>query len=43
MQGHTLVVECLCTASADVNKAQNAGCTPLYMAAQNVSINSNIE
>ena len=40
MQGHLAVVEYLCQASADVNKADNDGYTPLYVAAQNVSIQS---
>ena len=37
MQGHLSVVECLCRASADVNKATNDGYTPLYVAACKVS------
>ena len=40
MQGHLAIVEHLCQASADVNKADNDGCTPLYVASQNVSIES---
>ena len=40
MQGHLPVVECLCTASADVNKAANNGSTPLLRAAEKVSIQS---
>ena len=38
MQGHLAIVEHLCQASADVNKADNDGVTPLYIAAQQVSI-----
>ena len=38
MQGHLAVVEHLCQASADVNIADNYGATPLYVAAQEVSI-----
>ena len=37
MQGHLAVVEYLCNASADVNKADDDGCTPLYAAAEKVS------
>ena len=40
MQGHLAVVEYLCNASADVNKADDDGCTPLYVAAQLVSMYS---
>jgi len=40
MQGHLAIVEHLCQASADVNKADNDGRTPLYMAASEVSIES---
>ena len=40
MQGHVAVVEYLCQASADVNKADKDGYTPLYSAAMNVSIQS---
>ena len=40
MQGHVAVVEHLCQASADVNKADNDGYTPLIVAAQQVSIQS---
>ena len=40
MQGHLAIVEHLCQASADVNKAENDGWTPLYIAAQQVSIQS---
>ena len=40
MQGHLPVVECLCKASADVNKADNDGWTPLFMAAYKVSMQS---
>ncbi len=40
MQGHVAVVEHLCQASADVNKANKNGMTPLYKAAQKVSIQS---
>ena len=40
MQGHVAVVEHLCQASADVNKATNDGYTPLFVAAQEVSIQS---
>ena len=40
MQGHLAVVEHLCQASADVNKANNDGWTPLNIAAQEVSIQS---
>ena len=38
MQGHVAVVEYLCQASADVNKADNDGTTPLSTAAMNVSM-----
>ena len=40
MQGHLAIVEHLCQASADVNKANNDGWTPLNSAASNVSIQS---
>ncbi len=40
MQGHLAIVEHLCQASADVNKAANDGCTPLYIAAEKVRIQS---
>ena len=40
MQGHLAVVEHLCQASADVNKANNNGWTPLNIAADKVSIQS---
>ena len=40
MQGHLAIVEHLCQASADVNKAANSGWTPLKIAAENVSIQS---
>jgi hypothetical protein len=40
MQGHLPVVEHLCQASADVNIAANDGNTPLYVAAEKVSIQS---
>ena len=40
MQGHVAVVEHLCQASADVNKADNDGVTPLNAAAAKVSIES---
>ena len=40
MQGHLAIVEHLCQASADVNKANNAGNTPLKSAASKVSIQS---
>jgi hypothetical protein len=40
MQGHLAIVEHLCQASADVNKADNDGRTPLYTASQKVSIQS---
>ena len=40
MQGHLAVVEHLCQASADVNKANKNGATPLYIAAEKVSIQS---
>ena len=40
MQGHLAIVEHLCQASADVNTANNDGVTPLYMAAQEVSVQS---
>ena len=40
MQGHLAIVEHLCQASADVNIATNDGMTPLYAAANNVSIQS---
>ena len=40
MQGHLAIVEHLCQASADVNKADNDGWTPLYIAAALVSIQS---
>ena len=40
MQGHLAIVEHLCQASADVNKANNDGVTPLYAAAYKVSIQS---
>ncbi len=40
MQGHLLIVEHLCQASADVNIAANDGMTPLNIAAQQVSIQS---
>ena len=40
MQGHVAVVEHLCQASADVNKANNGGYTPLNLAAEKVSIQS---
>ena len=39
MQGHLAIVEHLCQASADVNKATN-GMTPLNVAAFMVSIHS---
>ena len=38
IQGYLPVVEYLCQASADINKAMNDGRTPLFMAAQQVSI-----
>ncbi len=38
IQGHLPVVEYLCQASADINKATNDGTTPLNIAAQEVSI-----
>ena len=38
MQGHLPVVEYLCNASADVNKADINGWTPLYIAAGKVSL-----
>ena len=38
MQGHLAIVEYFCQASADVNKANKNGWTPLNSAAQNVSI-----
>jgi ankyrin repeat protein len=41
MQGHVAVVEHLCQASADVNKASNNGLTPLHKAAEKVSIQRN--
>jgi hypothetical protein len=40
MQGHLAIVEHLCQASADVDKADNDGYTPLFVAAQEVSIQS---
>ena len=40
MQGHVAVVEHLCQASADVNKANNDDFTPLNVASANVSIQS---
>ena len=40
MQGHLAIVEHLCQASADVNIAANDGCTPLNIAAFNVSMQS---
>ena len=40
MQGHVAVVEHLCQASADVDKADKKGYTPLFVAAQEVSIQS---
>ena len=40
MQGLLSIVEHLCQASADVNKADNDGWTPLYIAAEMVSIQS---
>ena len=40
MQGHVAVVEHLCQASADVNIADNDGYTPLFVAAEKVSIQS---
>ena len=40
MQGHVAVVEHLCRASADVNKAKKNGTTPLIVAAEKVSIQS---
>ena len=40
MQGYLAIVEHLCQASADVNIANNDGSTPLYIAAQEVSIQS---
>ena len=40
MQGHLAVVEHLCQASADINKANNNGYTPLFIAAAYVSIES---
>jgi len=40
MQGHLAIVEHLCQASADVNKANKNGATPIYIAAAEVSIQS---
>ena len=40
MQGHLAIVEHLCQASADVNKANNNGYTPLNRAAFEVSVQS---
>ena len=40
MQGHLAIVEHLCQASADVNKANNDGWTPLHIAVEKVSIQS---
>ena len=42
IQGHLEVVEYLCAANADINKANNGGATPVYVAAQNVSVSYNI-
>ena len=38
MQGHLLVVEHLCNVSADVNKGNNNGATPLFIASEKVSM-----
>ena len=41
MQGHLAVVEYLCQASANVNKASHDGWTPLNAAASQVSMETN--
>ena len=42
MQGHLPVVEYLCNQSADVNQGMNDGRTPVFTAAWEVSINTNV-
>ena len=42
MQGHLPVVEYLCSKFADVNQGMNDGRTPVFTAAWEVSINTNV-